>query len=143
MRILITTAFCAALAGCGTITRGSNEDVVIDVLPANATIVTSNGRSCTGSCTLSVARKEPFTVTASAPGYETQNVQVRTEVSGAGAASMAGNVLIGGVIGAGVDAATGASLDHKPNPVVIRLKRIGAPADAAPDGPAGVTVPVS
>jgi len=37
---------------------------------------------------------------------------------------MAGNVLLGGVIGAGVDAGTGAMHSHKPNPLVVELTPI-------------------
>ena len=44
------------------------------------------------------------------------------EVVGAGAAGVAGNVLLGGVIGIGIDAATGASKDLKPNPVEVELE---------------------
>jgi hypothetical protein len=45
---------------------------------------------------------------------------------------MAGNVLLGGVIGAGVDAATGATKQLKPNPVQVTLVAKGSarPIDA-------------
>jgi hypothetical protein len=46
---------------------------------------------------------------------------VQTRVAGAGAACFAGNVLIGGVVGMGVDAATGSTLEHYPNPVTVSL----------------------
>ncbi len=72
---------------------------------------------------INVPRKKEFTLTASAPGYQSQVIDVETRVSGKGAAGMAGNVLLGGVIGVGVDAATGATLDHYPNPVNFILKR--------------------
>ena len=62
------------------------------------------------------------TVTASREGYVPQSVFVDTKVSGKGAAGFAGNIVAGGVIGMGVDVATGATLDHTPNPVVIRLQ---------------------
>ncbi|WAP67077.1 hypothetical protein [Jiella pelagia] len=64
---------------------------------------------------------------ASKPGYQTETVQVSTEVSGGGAAGMAGNILLGGVVGIGVDAVTGAALDHTPNPVNIVLEPDGVP----------------
>lgn len=35
---------------------------------------------------------------------------------------MAGNVLVGGIIGAGVDAGTGAMLDLTPNPAHVDLR---------------------
>ena len=45
-----------------------------------------------------------------------------TRFSGKGAAGMAGNVIVGGVIGVGVDAVSGATLDHYPNPVIFKLE---------------------
>ena len=38
-----------------------------------------------------------------------------------GATMAAGNVLVGGVIGMGVDAYNGAAYDHDPNPVAVTL----------------------
>jgi len=64
------------------------------------------------------------------PGYEPSRVNVLSEVAGAGAAGMAGNVLLGGVIGAGVDAATGATKRLVPNPVRVTLNPL--PAKSTP-----------
>jgi len=47
-------------------------------------------------------------------------------MSGNGAAGLARNILVGGVIGVGVDAVTGATLDHFPNPAVITLVPVDA-----------------
>ena len=44
------------------------------------------------------------------------------DVSGSGGAGFAGNLLLGGFVGMGVDAATGAAMDHKPNPIAIGAK---------------------
>ena len=41
----------------------------------------------------------------------------------AGGAGLAGNVLLGGVIGLGVDAATGAAFDLVPNPLKVTLEK--------------------
>lgn len=111
-----------ALSGCASVVRGVNEDVAIQVTPANAEIRTSAGHACTGPCVINVPRKKEFTVTASAPGYQTETIAVETRVSGKGAAGMAGNVIIGGVVGVGVDAVSGATLDHYPNPVILNLE---------------------
>ena len=45
-----------------------------------------------------------------------------------GAASFAGNLLLGGVAGMAVDAASGAALEHKPNPVIVTMRPRGAGA---------------
>lgn len=133
------------LAGCASVTRGTNEDVRIETTPADAVITTSLGNGCPSSpCMVSVKRKQEFTVTATRAGYETAIVEVKTKVSGKGAAGFAGNVVAGGVIGMGVDAANGAALDHVPNPVIIVMTPTGtAPVAplAAPDAPKPETVP--
>ena len=77
----------------------------------------------------------PLTVTAEAPGYDSQVVAVGLKATGAGTAGVAGNILVGGIVGVGVDAATGAINDHVPNPVIIELKPASA-ATAAPAKPA-------
>ena len=43
------------------------------------------------------------------------------KLSASGGTAMAGNLLIGGIIGAGVDAATGASKDLTPNNLEVTL----------------------
>jgi hypothetical protein len=46
---------------------------------------------------------------------------------------MAGNVILGGLIGAGVDVATGAMMELKPNPLTVKLEAETAKV-AAVDG---------
>ncbi|MEM7188456.1 MAG: hypothetical protein AAF439_02485, partial [Pseudomonadota bacterium] len=67
-------------------------------------------------CTIKISRRDTFQAVFEHED-ETRTVFVDTEVAGGGAAGVAGNVLLGGVIGVGVDVATGAGLDHVPNPV--------------------------
>ena len=59
----------------------------------------------------------------SKPGYTSRTVVLQSEVGGGGAAGMAGNVFFGGIIGAGVDAGTGAMYEHKPNPLMVILEK--------------------
>jgi len=79
------------------------------------------GFSCVTPCTLQTSRKDEFSVLISKPGYHTVEVPVRTQVAGAGAAGFAGNIILGGVVGMAADAATGATLEHFPNPVTVTL----------------------
>lgn len=136
-------AAAIALSGCGTITRGTTDTVTIETKPEDASISTSLGHSCPRSpCTVEVSRKTEFTAYAERAGYQSGSQRIGTKVSGQGAAGMAGNALIGGLIGVGVDAATGAAMDHYPNPALIVLEpvnpdnpqtpRFEAPAQAAP-----------
>ena len=110
------------LANCATVTRGTTNQIQITSEPSEAEAKTSLGQACRTPCTLTVNRKDEFTVVVSKPGYKEATVEVKTQVAGAGVAGVAGNILIGGVIGAGVDVATGAALEHKPNPVEVVLE---------------------
>jgi hypothetical protein len=108
--------------GCATITRGTTEAWTVDSRPQGADVRLSTGQECVTPCTLELKRKEAFTVVVSKAGYKTAKTQVISQVAGAGAAGMAGNVLVGGIIGVGVDAATGATKELKPNPLMLELE---------------------
>ncbi|WP_420336184.1 translation initiation factor 2 [Roseibium sp.] len=115
-------ALCLFLPACASVTRGTTETVKIYASPEGAHIATSIGLTCsTSPCLVEVSRKKEFTVTVTKEGYESQTVHVSTVVAPGGVAGMAGNVLVGGVIGMGVDAVSGATLDHIPNPVLVEL----------------------
>jgi hypothetical protein len=115
------------LGGCASVTRGWSEQMQISSQPEGAEVRTSLSQQCVTPCTLTVQRKDEFSVTFAKPGYQPQTIQVNTRLAGGGAAGFAGNVLLGGVIGMGVDAASGATLEHHPNPVVAVLQPVAAP----------------
>jgi hypothetical protein len=74
-------------------------------------------------CAIRMSRKAEFTATVTKPGYKTATVQVTHKTAAAGAAGVAGNVLVGGIIGIGVDAVSGASQDLTPNPAFVTLEK--------------------
>lgn len=84
--------------------------------------------ACVTPCVVQAKRNADITVTFSKEGYQTQIIPLTKDIPATGAAGFAGNVLVGGLIGMGVDAATGAAMDHKPNPVDVRLEPV-APAE--------------
>lgn len=120
-----------SLAGCATVTRGTTNQVQIVSEPSGASVRTSMGHQCVTPCTISVSRKDEFVVSYSMPGYEDAQVQVKTGIAGSGAAGFAGNLVLGGVVGMGVDAATGATLEHVPNPVSVTLRPVAPPPVAS------------
>ena len=134
--ILFICAAGLALAGCATVTRGTTNQIQIVSEPSGATARTSMGYQCSTPCTVQVGRKDEFSVTFSLAGYEEQTVPVKTQLAGAGAAGFAGNVLLGGVIGMGVDAATGSTLEHVPNPVSVVMTPVAKPAPTRTSRPA-------
>lgn len=113
----------ASLAACATVTRGSNDAWVVRSEPPGASVTTSNGHQCPSTpCAIKMSRKSEFTATIAKAGYKPATVSVTHRTGKGGAAGMAGNVLVGGLIGLGVDAATGASQDLTPNPVDVKLE---------------------
>lgn len=115
------SALALLVANCATVTRGTTNQVQIVSEPDQAEIRTSLGHTCTTPCTLEINRKSEFSVTYTKPGFEPAAVPVQTRVAGSGAAGFAGNIIVGGLVGMGVDAATGATLEHYPNPVSATL----------------------
>jgi hypothetical protein len=128
MKRLIGLCALAALCGCSTITRGTNDTWVVETTPPGAEVSTSNGYQCASTpCAIKMPRRSEFVATIEKDGYETVTVNVTYQVSGSGGAAMAGNVLVGGIIGAAVDAGTGSMNDLVPNPVAIDLVPVASP----------------
>ena len=129
------------LPACATVTRGTSQKYAIESTPAEAEVALSTGQTCTTPCKLKLKRKHSFTATFTKPGYEPLQAQVKSKFSGGGAAAGAGNILIGGVVGAVVDGSSGALNNLTPNPLKVTLIPLGegqnigeptaAPADAA------------
>lgn len=116
------------VSGCASITRGTKEVFVVDSTPQDAEVRLSSGQVGRTPASFEVGRRDTLTVFVSKPGYKSRTLIVQSEVGGGGAAGMAGNVLFGGIIGAGVDAGTGAMYEHKPNPLMVQLEPESAPA---------------
>jgi hypothetical protein len=120
---------CAALSAtaCATVVRGVHQSWTVDSDPAGAQVVTTNGFSCHATpCTFTMERKAKFDVTVSKDGYQSYTGHVTHEISSGGVAGGVGNVVIGGIIGIGVDASTGAMDDLRPNPLKIHLEPKGS-----------------
>ena len=132
-RALLVVAFAASSAACATVTRGTTEAWTVETDPGGAAVKTTAGFACDATpCTFKMSRKAEFDVTITKPGYKTVNTRVTHQTAGAGAAGMAGNVLVGGLIGVGIDAVSGATQELKPNPLVIKLEAEGQTVAAAP-----------
>ena len=140
-RVLRAFAIVCAVgstAACATVTRGVHQSWSVETDPSGAQVKTSNGFACDQTpCTFRMERKTEFDVTIAKTGYKTWSGHVTHSVAGGGAAGMAGNVLVGGLIGAGVDATSGAMLDLKPNPLKVTLEKTPDAASAAPAAPSG------
>lgn len=116
-------AACALqLSACATVTRTEHADWKVDTIPQGAALSSSNGGHCDATpCTLRVRRKESFTATLTKDGYVPLTLNVKPTLTAQGGTAFAGNILIGGLIGMGVDIYTGATLDPHPAGTPFRL----------------------
>jgi len=135
IRVGVAVMAAASLSACATVTRGTKQKFEIMSEPSGANVELSIGQSCVTPCKLKLKRKAAFVATFTKEGYETQTANVRSSFSGGGGAAGAGNILIGGFIGAGVDASNGSLNNLKPNPLSVILKPV-APAVDMPATPA-------
>jgi hypothetical protein len=130
------------LTACATVTRGERTAWEVNTVPPGASVKTY----CDSTpCAIQMPRRSDFSADIAKPGYKTLKVTVTHKIAADGGVAFAGNALIGGVIGAGVDLATGAALDLTPNPVTVTLEKDdGAVAGGriAPE-PAATSVPVA
>ncbi len=115
------------LSGCATLRRGSTDQLPVISDPPGATVTTSLGLGCTTPCTLAVNRDAVFTATVSKAGFESRTVAVTTRIAASGAAIATENVATAG-FGLAVDAATGAALEHVPDPINVTLRSLAGPA---------------
>ena len=137
MRSFGIVALSVMLGGCASVTRGTTENISISSTPSGVEAVVSGMEvptTCTTPCSVVVKRNADISITFQKEGYEPQIVPLSRDIPTSGAAGFAGNLLLGGVVGMGVDAATGAATDHKPNPVIATMQP-SAPARARPPAP--------
>jgi hypothetical protein len=151
--LLPLVAALSCLTGCASIVNGQNQSVSVETRSNGAVLVGAN-------CTLTNDKGTWF---VSTPGSATVNrsfedLSVKclkdpldpglVTVKSATKAMAFGNILFGGVIGAGVDVATGAAYDY-PNLISVEMgKTLQLPppgaAASAPDGaPAAPSAPAS
>jgi hypothetical protein len=116
------------LSGCASVTRGSSQALVIESDPSGADVALSNGMTGKTPTSFKVKRSQSLVVKINKAGYEPIETNVTSQLSAGGGAAFAGNVILGGLIGAAIDAGTGAANELKPNPLTVRLVPITVPA---------------
>lgn len=116
--------------GCASVSRGTSETISVATTPSGAGATVSGLDQpfvCTSLCAFTTARSADLTMSIAREGYEPRVIPLTKEVTITGGAGFAGNLRLGGVVGMGVDAVTGAAMDRKPNPVIVTLRPIAPP----------------
>ena len=123
---------CILLGGCATITQGTTQLVQINSAPQGADCrLTREGQLLTNVKTpqsVTVPRSvHNVNVACQLPDGRKGHAVLKTTLT----PMVAGNILIGGVIGAGVDAASGA-MNEYPNAITVNVCGRGAPQTTEP-----------
>jgi hypothetical protein len=143
------------LCSCATVVRGTSETAEFESSPSGAAVTTESTSkdklgpfNCVTPCELELKRKHTWRVDFALEGYKPVSGLLKPVLTGGGLAAGAGNALIGGLIGVGIDAGTGANLDLRPNPMIAELEPIDSPrmsrildADPVTDVPADAETP--
>nr|WP_070959240.1 hypothetical protein [Hyphomonas sp. Mor2] len=127
----------STVSGCATVLRGPNTDFNIVTEPPGAFVQTDleipkskrsneDVYSCQATpCSFEVSRRSNFTVSVALEDYHPDSIQVTSGFGKSGSGASAAGAVTGaagiGILFLGVDLASGAMLDVRPNPLVLIL----------------------
>ena len=119
LRVGAALAVVSVLSGCATVIRGTKQEFSIVSVPPGADVALSEGGKCVTPCKLRLKRNRPFIATFTKPGYQKLKVNVDSELNGQ--LALAGNLIIGGIIGIIVDTSDGSLRALTPSPLEVTL----------------------
>lgn len=131
LKLIAAIAASISLSACATVTKGSNDTVFMTSTPSEARVLFEDTSeklqpsTCQTPCEIELNRKRTYRATVSKENHENFVVIMEPKISASGGTAFAGNLLVGGLIGAGVDAATGAAKDLTPNNLNVTLAPSG------------------
>src|SRR4051812_3470662 len=103
VRFVIAVWAGLSVSGCATIVSGTTQKLSVSSRPTGATATIDNNISAKTPALLTLDRKSDHTLVVSKEGFKNQTVFIKRTMNGMGF----GNVLVGGIIGVGIDAASG------------------------------------
>jgi hypothetical protein len=114
------------LGACGVIFNGSNQAIQVQSSP-DAAKVTANpgGQTSTTPTTLTLSRKESYALTFTKDGYKDATFSIQNHVKGG---IVVLDVLLTGLIGVVVDAATGGWNGLSPESATVAMTKTSAMA---------------
>lgn len=120
----IFTVACAlsvvlSTTSCATIFTGTKDSITFNSKPEGAKVVLQNVEKCVTPCTTEIPRTlGKRTVEIKKEGFETKELKLEKNFN----AVTLVNLLFGGVIGFGIDLATGSFLKYDPKTYMVELK---------------------
>ena len=123
MRIVGALSLCVSViaagvsGGCATVLHGTGQEIPVSSSPSGAQVSVDGMPTCKTPCSPNIKRKHDHVVTITEDGYQQETLTVMHVLSGA----VAGNILAGGLIGWGIDAASGAQYRLVPETLYVDL----------------------
>lgn len=119
LTILLSMSIALSTTSCASIITGTKDKITFNTTPEGAKVFHKGVEKCTTPCTTEISRSlGKQTVTFAKEGFITNEVKLTKNFN---AVSLV-NILIGGVIGIGIDAATGSLTKYSPKAYTVELK---------------------
>lgn len=115
---LLLLGVCVLSSGCASILHGTTQEVSVSSNPSGAKVKADGNDAGETPAKLKLKRKTDHILVFTKEGYEQEQRTLMHVISGA----VCGNIIAGGLIGWGVDAATGAQYKLVPETVHVDLK---------------------
>ena len=128
-----------AVSGCASIVEGTTQSIAVTSSPvsgANCVLTSSEGTyyvTTPGNVTVHKTKND-LAVVCKRDGYQDASTKIAPHFNGA----TLGNVIAGGVIGVGIDAATGANFNY-PDKFDVPMIAVAMPAPMTPTSAAPAT----
>lgn len=108
-----------AFTSCATILTGTKDPISFTSTPAGATVYHKGAELCVTPCTAVIPRSlAKQVILVKKEGYDPKDVKLVKKFNPVSLV----NILIGGTIGAGIDAATGSLTKYSPKEYLITLE---------------------
>ncbi len=133
-RLMIAVGLLSTSAACATVVGGTTQDVYVESEPKGAACTVNRQGTAVGYVRptpgkVNVSRsKEDVVLSCNLDGYEQSNEVLAASFTGA----TVGNLLLGGLVGVAIDAASGANNKY-PERVMVILTPASFPNDEARD----------
>ena len=119
VNLFVVAVAAFGLTGCATIVSGTTQKLNVTSQPSGADAKADNNMTSKTPATFTLDRKSDHAIEISKDGYKTTTVLIKRAMNGMGF----GNVLIGGIVGIGVDAVSGANNKLVPERVDVALEQ--------------------
>lgn len=119
LTILLSLSIALSTTSCASIITGTKDKITFNSTPEGAKVFHKGVEKCTTPCTAEISRSlGKQTVTFAKEGFSSKEVKLTKNFN---AVSLV-NILLGGVIGIGIDAATGSLTKYSPKAYTVELE---------------------